>query len=77
MKLPLCKGGDITEAVGSVRSALEVNKEMTTTTTDTRDNLNVRPGIKFEQGRAEVWGYSQIDMRDRKTTTICVRSSQK
>ena len=66
MKLPITqimkiinKGGDITEAVGSTISALEVNKETTTTTTDTRDNLNVRPGIKFEPGRAEVWGYSQ------------------
>ena len=32
---------------------------MTTTTTDTRDNINVRPGIEFEPGRAEVRGYSQ------------------
>ena len=43
------------------RSALEVKtkEEMTTTTTDTRDNINVRPGIEFEPGRAEVRGFSQ------------------
>jgi hypothetical protein len=43
---------------------------MATTTTDTRDNPNVRPGIEFEPGRAEVWGYSQIDMRNKTTTQI-------
>ena len=43
------------------RSALEVKtkEEMTTTTIDTRDNINVRPGIEFEPGRVEVRGYSQ------------------
>ena len=46
---------------------METKEEMTTTTTDTRDSINVRPGIEFEPDRAEVRGYSQQNEENEQT----------